>query len=199
MATRLASRMRSVLGVELPLRSIFESPTAAALGPHLRQAKKSRTPLLAQPRPERLPMSYPQQRLWFLDQLEGRSTEYHIPEALRLRGELDYEALKSAAGAIVERHEVLRTCFSQASDGEPVQIIKPRAELDLPIEDLTSLSEELQQQRVAAAMHDERVQPFDLSRGPLFRMKLLKLGEHEHILLRTFHHIITDGWSQGIL
>ncbi len=199
MATRLASRVRSVLGVDLHLRSIFESPTAAALAPHLRQAEKSRTPLVAQPRPQRLPMSYPQQRLWFLDQLEGKSTEYHIPEALRLRGKLGYEALKSAVGAIVQRHEVLRTCFSQAGDGEPVQIIKPRAELDLPVEDLTALAQELQQQRVAAAMHDERVQPFDLSRGPLFRMKLLKLGEHEHILLRTFHHIVTDGWSQGIL
>ena len=199
MATRLASRVRAVVGVELPLRSIFESPTAAGLGPHLRQAEKSRTPLLAQPRPELLPMSYPQQRLWFLDQLEGKSTEYHIPEALRLRGELDYEALKSAVGAIVQRHEVLRTCFSQAGDGEPVQIIKPRVELDLPVEDLTALSEELQHQRVAAAMHDEREQPFDLSHAPLFRMKLLKLGEHEHILLRTFHHIVTDGWSQGIL
>lgn len=199
MATRLASRVRSVMGVELPLRSIFESPTTAALAPHLRQAERSRTLLLAQQRPQRLPMSYPQQRLWFLDRLEGKSTEYHIPEALRLRGKLDYESLKSAVGAIVQRHEVLRTCFSQADDGEPVQIIKPRVELDLPVEDLTALSEESQQQRIAAAMHDERELPFDLSHGPLFRMKLLKLGEDEYVLLRTFHHIITDGWSQGIL
>ncbi|HEY6352691.1 MAG TPA: amino acid adenylation domain-containing protein [Candidatus Angelobacter sp.] len=197
MATRLVSRVRSVLAAELPLRAVFESPTVAELAPHLRQGG-TWTHLVAQVRPESLPMSYAQQRLWFLDQLEGKSTEYHIPEALHLRGALDYEALAGAIDAIVERHEGLRTCFSQAADGEPVQIVTPRAEIELPLEDLTELSQDLQRQSIAAAMRYEREQPFDLARGPLLRLKLLKLGEREHILLRTFHHIITDGWSQGI-
>ncbi|HEY6351461.1 MAG TPA: non-ribosomal peptide synthase/polyketide synthase [Candidatus Angelobacter sp.] len=198
MATRLASRVRSVLGVELPLRTIFESPTVAGLSSYLCQAQRARTPLAAQPRPERVPMSYAQQRLWFLDQLEGKSTEYNMPEALRLRGELDHEALERALAAMVERHEVLRTHFAEAEGGQPVQIIEPYPGVTLPIEDLSVLDEGLRQERLASAMRTEREQPFDLSRGPLLRTKLLKLNHREHVLLRNCHHIVTDGWSQGI-
>jgi|GEM_PF-166635 len=197
MATRLASRVRSMLGVELPLRTLFESPTVAGLRPHLRQAEKARAPLVAEPRPERLPMSYAQQRLWFLDQLQGKSTEYNVPEALRLRGELDYPALERALSAIVQRHEILRTRFAEAEDGQPVQIIEPESLVFLQIEDLSGLDEGSRQRQIAAAKKNEQEQPFDLARGPLLRMKLFKLDERDHVLLRTFHHIVTDGWSQG--
>jgi amino acid adenylation domain-containing protein len=197
MATRLASRVRSMLGVELPLRALFESPTVAGLRPHLRQAEKARAPLAAEPRPERLPMSYAQQRLWFLDQLQGKSTEYNVPEALRLRGELDYSALERALSAIVQRHEILRTRFAEAEDGQPVQIIDPESRVFLQMEDLSVLGGEARQRQIAAAKKSEQEQPFDLARGPLLRMKLFKLDERDHILLRTFHHIVTDGWSQG--
>lgn len=197
MATRLASRVRSMLGVELPLRTLFESPTVAGLRPHLRQAEKARAPLVAESRPERLPMSYAQQRLWFLDQLQGKSTEYNVPEALRLRGELDYSALERALSAIVQRHEILRTRFAEAEDGQPVQIIDPESRVFLKIEDLSRLDEGPRQRQITAAKKDEQEQPFDLARGPLLRMKLFKLEEHDHILLRTFHHIVTDGWSQA--
>src|SRR6266849_5275516 len=124
------------------------------------------------PRPQKLPLSYAQERLWFIDQLEGTSTEYNTPEALRLRGVLDREALEKTINIIVERHESLRTHFAEI-DGEPVQVIEPVLRL-------------------------ERSQAFDLEGGPLLRMKLLKLGEQEHILLRTMHHIVSDGWSQGV-
>ena len=198
MATRLASRVRSMLGVELPLRVLFESPTVAGLSPYLRQAEKVRAPLVAEQRPERLPMSYAQQRLWFLDQLQGKSTEYNIPETLRLQGELDYAALQRALSAVVQRHEILRTRFAEADDGQPVQVIDPESRVVLQIEDLSKLDEPSQRSQIAAAKKQEREQPFDLARGPLLRMKLFKLDEREHILLRTFHHIVTDGWSQGI-
>ncbi|HEY2114487.1 MAG TPA: amino acid adenylation domain-containing protein [Candidatus Angelobacter sp.] len=197
MATRLASRVRSMLGVELPLRTLFESPTVARLRPHLRQAEKARAPLVAEPRPERLPMSYAQQRLWFLDQLQDKSTEYNVPEALRLRGELDYSALERALAAIVQRHEILRTRFAEAEDGQPVQIIDPESRVFLQIEDLSGLDEDSRRREIAAAKRNEQRQPFDLARGPLLRMKLFKLDQREHVLLRTFHHIVTDGWSQG--
>ncbi len=198
MATRLASRVRSLLGVELPLRTLFELPTVAGLRPHLHVAEKARAPLVAEQRPERLPMSYAQQRLWFLDQLQGKSTEYNIPETLRLQGELDYEALQRALTAIVERHEVLRTRFAEDANGQPIQIIDPESRVMLQIEDLSKLDGPSQQAQITAAKKKEQEQPFDLAIGPLVRMKLFKLGEREHILLRTFHHIVTDGWSQGI-
>ncbi len=197
MATRLASRVRSMLGVELPLRTLFESPTVAGLRPHLRQAEKARAPLTAEARPERLPMSYAQQRLWFLDQLQGKSTEYNVPEALRLRGELDYSALERALSAIVQRHEILRTRFAEAEEGQPVQIVDPESRVFLQIEDLSGLDEGSRQRLIAAAKKSEQEQPFDLACGPLLRMKLFKLDKRDHILLRTFHHIVTDGWSQG--
>jgi amino acid adenylation domain-containing protein len=198
MATRLASRVRSLLGVELPLRTLFELPTVAGLRPHLHVAEKARAPLVVEQRPARLPMSYAQQRLWFLDQLQGKSTEYNIPEALHLQGELDYQALQRALSAIVQRHEVLRTRFAEDLDGQPIQIIDPESRVMLQIEDLSKVDGPSQQAQITAAKKKEQEQPFDLASGPLVRMQLFKLGEREHILLRTFHHIVTDGWSQAI-
>jgi len=197
MATRLVSRIRSMLGIELPLRTIFESPTPAGVRLHLGRAEKARTPLTVEQRPEWLPTSYAQQRLWFIDQLEGKSTEYNIVEALRLRGELDYAAFQRAITAMTQRHEILRTRFAEAGDGQPVQIIDPEANVMLVLEDLFRLDEQSQANQIVASRKKEQQQPFDLARGPLVRIKLFKLTEHEHVLLRTFHHIVTDGWSQG--
>ena len=162
------------------------------------QRRKGLPPLRQEGRPTRIPLSYAQQRLWFLDRLEGcRSTEYNMPEALRLRGELDVSALERAVNTIVARHESLRTHFAEV-DGEPLQVIDTKLRFELPVEDLSSLGEEHQQQRIEASAREEAAAPFDLSRGPVLRMRLLKLGPLEHILLRTFHHIASDGWSEGI-
>ncbi|HTC78194.1 MAG TPA: condensation domain-containing protein, partial [Terriglobales bacterium] len=196
-ATRLVSQVRATLGIELPLKTVFESPTVAQLAPHLLKAEKSRIPLLRQPRPERLPVSHSQQRLWFIDQLEGSSTQYHMPEVLRLRGELDLDALQRTINTIIERHESLRTHFAYV-DGAPIQIIEPMLHVDLPLEDLSGLDESVQKETILAALRQQWEQPFDLSRGPLLRMRLFKLAETDHVLLRTFHHIISDGWSQGV-
>ena len=127
MATRLVSRVRATMGVELSLRTLFECPTVAQLVPHLDTAAKSRPPLAAaRPRPDHLPLSYAQQRLWFLDKLEGTSAEYNLCEALRLHGKLDLAALKRTIAGIVDRHESLRTHFAEV-DGAPVQIIESLA------------------------------------------------------------------------
>src|SRR5262249_18444454 len=125
------------------------------------------------------------------------STEYNMPEALRLRGELDLEALERTINTIMERHESLRTRFAEV-DGEPAQVIESELRIEAPMEDLSGLGEEEQRARVMAALRREGGEPFDLGRGPVLRMRLLKLSEREHILLRTMHHIVADGWSQGV-
>jgi len=198
MATRLVSRVRAIMGVELTLRTVFECPTVARLVPHLDTAAKSRPPLVAaDPRPARLPLSYAQQRLWFLNKLQGTSTEYNLCEALRLRGKLCLPALRKTINSIIERHESLRTHFAEI-EGEPVQVVEPVVEVTLPVEDLAELDAASRQERLAAAMRRERETPFDLSRGPLVRMQLFRMGAEEHILLRSFHHIVCDGWSRGV-
>jgi len=142
-------------------------------------------------------LSFAQQRLWFIDRLKEGSTEYNVLISSRLRGVLDREALEKAINTIVERHESLRTHFVEI-DGEPVQVIEPELRVEVPLEDLSGLDKGSQQERVVAELRRERSQAFDLTRGPLLRMKLLQLGEQEHILLRTMHHIVSDGWSQGL-
>lgn len=153
--------------------------------------------LVKQQRPERLPLSYAQQRLWFLDRLGGGSREYNIPAAFWLRGALDREALEKAINTIVERHEILRTHFEEV-EGEAVQVIAAEVRLALGVEDLSGLEEERQKEEVRLRLGQQWQEEFNLECGPLLRVKLLKLGEEEHILLRTFHHIVYDGWSEGV-
>jgi pristinamycin I synthase 3 and 4 len=149
------------------------------------------------PGDERLPLSYAQQRLWFVDRLGGGSTEYNLPEAMRLKGPLDRQSLERSIQAIVQRHESLRTHFSMAAD-QPEQVIARDLQIEIPLIDLTSFGQEAQMEHIRQAMRAEANTPFDLERGPLLRMKLLKLAEQEHILLRTMHHIVSDAWSHGV-
>ncbi|HZD08280.1 MAG TPA: condensation domain-containing protein, partial [Candidatus Limnocylindrales bacterium] len=197
MATRLISRVRGTLGVEFALRTLFESPTVAELSPRLHPGNSLRIPLVRHVRPDRLPLSYAQQRLWFIDQLEQTSSEYNISEVWRLRGPLDREALERAVNTIVERHESLRTHFAANDDG-PAQVVLPDLHIALPLEDLSALDDAQKRAFALMTVSREREFPFDLSQGPLIRMKLLKLGEQDHILLRTVHHIVFDGWSQAV-
>ena len=148
-------------------------------------------------RPERLPLSYAQQRLWFLDKLEGSSAEYNMRKALRLKGELDCAAFERALNALIARHETLRTRFDE-EDGEPSQVIEPAVHLPLVVEDLSAL-EPAERERVSSWPCVRRpTRPLILARGPLLRVRLLKLAEREHVLLCTFHHIIFDGWSSAV-
>ena len=148
------------------------------------------------PRPQRLPLSYAQEPLWFIDRLESGSSGYNLTHAWRLRGKLDREILERAINTIVERHESLRTRIAEM-DGEPAQVIEPELRVEARLEDLSGLEEGERQQRVREALRCEGEEPFDLGRTPLMRVRLLKLGEWEHILLRTAHHIVSDAWSEG--
>ncbi len=206
LATRVASRVREVFGVELPLRQLLDAPTVAALAPHLAAARRhaetggARPPLRPMPRDTALPLSFAQQRLWFIAQLDPHSTAYNLSAAVRLEGELDLPALHGALAALVRRHESLRTTFASRG-GEPVQVIAPAgsAAAALPVADLGGLCDEraeTEAQRLTAAAGR---QAFDLAIGPLFAPVLLLESALRSNLVVTLHHIITDGWSMGVL
>jgi amino acid adenylation domain-containing protein len=199
---RVASRVRRSCGVEIPVRRLFEAPTLAGLA---REIAATRCAGLSEPPPIRrrrepglLPLSFAQERLWFLDQLEPGSTAYGIPAALRVRGDLDLGALAASLGEIVRRHEVLRTTF-RAERGVPFQLVSPEADAPLPGIDLSALPQELREAgipRLAAAAAER---PFDLATGPLLRLAVVRMAEDDHVVLVNMHHIASDGWSLGVL
>jgi amino acid adenylation domain-containing protein len=203
LATQLISRLRDTFNVEFPLRGLFESPTLASLSERLEALLQTEQGLVAPPllpveREGELLLSFAQARLWFLEQLEPGSGAYNIPAAVRLTGSLDVVALEQSLQEIVLRHEALRTTFAMVS-GEPLQVIAPVLALSVPLVDLRSLSEAQQKAEVKRLATESAQQPFDLAMGPLLRATLLKLGEAEHVLLLTMHHIVSDGWSMGVL
>src|SRR4051812_10868223 len=144
------------------------------------------------------PLSFAQERLWFLDRLEPGSATYNLPMTWRLEGALDGAALERSVGEIVRRHEALRTTFAEGN-GSPVQVIAPFGGFALPVEDLSGLGETDREAALGQRARDEAARPFDLSAGPLFRAVLLRLGAEEHVLLLSMHHVVSDGWSLGVL
>ena len=204
LATQLVSRLRQALGVEVPLREMFEQPTVRGLAQSVERLLRAGE-WSSGPGPVRVaregdapPLSFAQQRLWFIDQLEPGNSLYNMPTALRLSGRLDVSALSQTLTEVCRRHEVLRTAFGSL-EGQPVQIIHPPKPLSLPVLDLSALPTDERESRVRAFVEQEYVEPFDLAEGPLLRAKLLKLSEEEHIALFTMHHIVSDGWSGGVL
>ena len=144
------------------------------------------------------PLSYAQERLWFLDELEPGSVAYNIPMAVRIKGALQVEALERAVNEIVGRHEALRTRF-EVHEGKPVQVIEAEQEIKLEAVNLEGMSEEEQGRRIEGLAQEEARWRFDLSKGPLLRMRLARLAEGEHVIFFTMHHIVSDGWSMGVL
>ncbi|MBJ6766211.1 AMP-binding protein, partial [Myxococcaceae bacterium JPH2] len=200
LATQLMARLRSEMGIELGVRVLFEAPTLAQFAERLQdQVSDVRPPPLRRaPRTERIPLSFAQQRLWFLDQLEPGSPRYNIPAALRLSGRLDVAALQKAFEALSLRHDALRTTFYEES-GQPWQRIHAAAELPLKVVDLSGIPEaQRQDEAIRLATRDAR-QAFSLSEGPLMRVTLMRLEPTEHVLLVNVHHTVSDGWSTGIL
>ncbi|RYZ42469.1 MAG: non-ribosomal peptide synthetase, partial [Myxococcaceae bacterium] len=200
LVTQVVSRIRAAFGVELSLTTLFEDPILEALARTIESVPRAAPgPLLPPPRPvERtgaLPLSFAQQRLWFLDQLEPDSALYNVPAPLRLEGSLDTNALERSFTELVRRHEVLRTSFP----AEAVQRIAPPAPLPLEFVDLSSLPVHEREAEARRLLDAEVRKPFSLARGPLLRALLLKLADTEHVLLLCMHHIISDGWSMGVL
>src|SRR6185369_11640533 len=144
------------------------------------------------------PLSFAQQRLWFLHLIDPQSSAYNMPFALRLLGRLDIPALERTLNEIVRRHEVLRTTFDEL-DGEPVQLIAAAQQLELPLTDLSDLPPQQREGETRRLALQNALQPFDFARGPLLRASLLRLAEEEHVLSVTMHHIVSDGWSMGVL
>ena len=196
LATQVASRIREMAGVELPLRRLFEAPTISALARAVREGREAASPIVPVSRDHELPLSFAQQRLWFLDQLSPGNPAYNIPAAVRLTGEVSPEELARIFGEVARRHEVLRTTFV-ARDGRPAQVIHPELRPALPLIDLSGLPDPGRE--ALALAREEARRPFDLESGPLLRLTLVRLGEREHLLLVTFHHIVSDGWSMGVL
>ncbi|UBT81281.1 non-ribosomal peptide synthase/polyketide synthase [Pseudomonas amygdali] len=188
LAMRLVNAVREELGVDLAIRSLFEAPTVAQLVGELIGLDATRPPLIALPRPALLPLSFAQQRLWFLAQLEGDASTYTVPIALRLHGDLNSQALQAALADLAIRHESLRTCF-HVQAGEPWQVIAPQAQVDFAESDIDAAELE-------SVLLTEVERPFALDCSPPWRARLLRLAPDEQVLLLMLHHIVTDGASQ---
>ncbi|MFO0760428.1 MAG: amino acid adenylation domain-containing protein [Byssovorax sp.] len=204
LATLAISRLRESFGVELPLRALFEAPTPAAMGETIEQALRASEghvplpPLVRGDPAAPKPLSFSQERLWFLDQLAPGGSLYNIPMAMQLGGSVDTAALARALTELCRRHESLRTVFA-AEGGKPVQIVKAPVDVALPVTSLMDLPEGERETAALREAESEAARPFDLAQGPLFRARLFSLGEGSHLLLLTMHHIVSDGWSSGIL
>ena len=205
LATQVVSRIREAFAIEIPVRAIFEKPELAMLATEVEQLMYQEGSVYAPPvvrtsRDVELPLSFAQQRLWFIDRLTPDSPLYNMPMAVRLDGVLNLDALERTLREIVRRHELLRTTFVMVG-GQPVQVIRPEThayEIGLPLVDLSALPQALREVEAKRLARAEGLRPFDLAAGPLLRMTVLRLDDMQHIALLTFHHIIFDGWSMGV-
>jgi amino acid adenylation domain-containing protein/non-ribosomal peptide synthase protein (TIGR01720 family) len=199
LATQLISRVREVMHVEVSFRSFFATPTVAGMARSIEAARQTAPdlpvpPLHSVPKDSSLPLSYAQQRLWFLEQLEPGRAVYNLPLAWRCTGDLDVPALEQSLGEIVRRHDILRTAFPSAA-GQPVQVIAPDLALPLAVVDLQTFPATEREAAVQRLATEEAQRPFDLTHGPLVRVTLLRLADKDHVLLLILHHMIFDGWS----
>ena len=207
-ATRVISQVLKHFDLEIPLQVLFQSPTIAQMAAVVARAKDklsedSKTlraaAVFSAWRDDFLPLSYSQQRLWFLEQLDPGSSSYNLFSAYQLKGDIDISALEQTFNEIVRRHEVLRTVF-KSEDGSPKQVVLPNLTIKIPVVDLRARGSAEERWTEARRMFTEEAQrPFDLAAGPLLRITLLQLADHEHVLLRAMHHIVSDGWSAGVL
>ncbi|WP_420130066.1 amino acid adenylation domain-containing protein [Longimicrobium sp.] len=201
-ATRVGAKAKAVLGTAVRPRDLFECPTVAALAERVEAIRAKQLGLLPPVTPvERapeMPLSFAQERLWFLDRLQPGNTVYSRPLALRLRGALNADALRRALGELVRRHEVLRTVYAER-DGVPVQIVRPAGEFTVPVTDLEGMDPDAREAEARRLVAADALRPWDLAAGPVFRAALLRLAHDDHVLLTSQHHIAHDGWSLGVM
>ena len=202
LATQVTAKIRTQLDVDVPLKTLFERSRVAQLAEFVATAARSEIPPI---RPvdraqlERLPLSFAQERLWFINQLEPDSAGYNVPGAVTIRGELDIDQLEHAFNLIIARHESLRTVFP-SHEGQAHQRILERVDFTLERIDLRGYpTQEARDHAARQLCQADAATPFELTRGPLIRGKVITLAEHEHILMLNMHHIISDGWSLGVL
>ncbi|QEH36903.1 Linear gramicidin synthase subunit D [Aquisphaera giovannonii] len=202
LATQALARVRDVFDVELTVRDLLDGPTVAGLArrvdARIREGRGQATTPIQRDATADFPASSAQRRLWFLHQLDPVSPAYNMPANVTLHGDLDREALQAALEEIVRRHEVLRATFRD-DGGEPRPVVGEMGLVELPMVDLRSLPADIRADEQRRLVDEEAARPFDLARGPLLRVALLQTGDREHVLLVTVHHIVTDGWSMGIL
>ncbi|MGN9822111.1 condensation domain-containing protein, partial [Streptomyces sp. SD11] len=198
LATQVISRIREVFGVEVPLSALFDEPTGRGLASVIEDSARETAPSVTPAdRNQALPLSFAQQRLWFLDQFDPDSTEYIAPAHVRLRGHLDVAALGAALSAVVARHEVLRTRLVAGADGIAYQVIDVPASVPMPVVDVSDAGEPVVAAQALVAA--DAGQAFDLSAGPLLRATLVRLASDEHVLALVMHHVVSDEWSGRIL
>ncbi|MEM9691930.1 MAG: condensation domain-containing protein, partial [Myxococcota bacterium] len=205
--TQLVSRVRKQVKVELALRRLFDKRTVAGIAEEIERAQATESPRVGPDlRPmerapgaemQRFPASFAQRRLWYLDRVESGTAVYNIPQAFRLRGTLDVEALEVSVGRVVERHEALRTHFTSDEDGVPLQVVRGEGPFRLSCSDLSARPDA--EQAVRAAIDEEAARGFALDRSPLFAAKLYRMAVDDHVLLFNVHHIVCDGWSLTLL
>ncbi len=199
LAMRTVSAINAAVDATLPVKALFEHNTVRDLAAHLALSEKGGYSTIPRvPRDQPLPLSFAQQRLWFIDSLEEGSAQYNMPVALRLKGNLRLDALQRSLDEIVERHEVIRSTY-HLRDGIGVQIIHPAAPVAIRRVDLSRLDEREREVRVEQLLRDEAARPFDFATDLMLRAQLLMLSESDHVLLFTMHHIASDGWSMGVL
>src|SRR5688572_6548652 len=199
LVTQAILRVRDILKVELPIRSLFESPTVAEFSSLIKKrisegTQRELTPIDRVSREGELPLSYAQQRMWFLEQLAGGNASFHIPLGARLKGQLNYAALEQTFSEIIRRHESLRTVFP-ATDDRPQQVIQEPTSINLPVVNLSVLPSEEREREAVALAQAETLRLFDLAHGPLLRATLIRMADEDHIVICTMHHIIADGQS----
>ncbi len=203
LATQVVARASAAFGVDLPLRAIFDAPTVAGLGKVVEEALRagqgvSAPPIARAPEGAEIALSFAQERLWFLDQLDPGDPSYVVPAALRLKGALRADALAAALSEIVRRHHVLRTSFASVG-GKPAAVLHDAAPVELPLTRWPALSPADREDAARREVAAESRRPFDLRVAPLLRARLFELAPEDHVLSLTVHHIVSDAWSQGVL
>jgi amino acid adenylation domain-containing protein/thioester reductase-like protein len=200
LATQLLSQIRETVGAKLSVRDLFENQTIDKLAKLIMSSNgesDEQRSIVRVSRDGEIPLSFAQQRLWFLDQLEPGSFAYNIPAAVRLEGRLDLDVLERTLNEIIQRHEALRTTFS-TGDGSPVQVIAPTFIMKLSVIDLRGIDAQKREAEAVRLATSEGSRAFDLTGGPLLRASFVQMGEDDYVLLINMHHIISDGWSIGI-